>query len=191
MRIIFIGPPGVGKGTQSQRLLKHFGIPHVSTGDLLRDAITEKTRLGRLVQRYMTRGQLVPDPIVLEVVGARLEAGDCQNGCLFDGFPRTLGQAQALDEFLAEMGAPLDAVIELKVDEEEVVRRLAQRQRVDDTPDIIRRRMHSYWQETAPLLDYYQRRNILYSIDGVGTPDEVFGRIKAALDARGHGPAGP
>ncbi|MFO0896530.1 MAG: adenylate kinase [Pirellulales bacterium] len=189
MRIIFIGPPGVGKGTQSQRLLKYFGIPHVSTGDLLREAISESTRLGRLAQRYMTRGQLVPDPIVLQIVGARLEEGDCQNGCLFDGFPRTLGQAQALDEFLAEMGAPLDAVIELKVDEDEVVRRLAQRQRGDDTPEIIRRRMHSYWQETAPLLDYYQRRNILYSIDGVGTPDEVFGRIKAALDARGPKPA--
>lgn len=188
MRIIFIGPPGVGKGTQSQRLLKHFGIPHVSTGDLLREAISESTRLGRLAQRYMTRGQLVPDPIVLQIVGARLEEGDCQNGCLFDGFPRTLGQAQALDEFLAEMGAPLDAVIELKVDEDEVVRRLAQRQRGDDTPEIIRRRMHSYWQETAPLLDYYQRRNILYSIDGVGTPDEVFGRIKAALEARGPKP---
>jgi len=188
MRIIFIGPPGVGKGTQSQRLLKHFGIPHVSTGDLLREAIAEKTRLGRLAQRYMTRGQLVPDPIVLQIVGARLEEGDCQNGCLFDGFPRTLGQAQALDEFLAEMGAPLNAVIELKVDEDEVVRRLAQRQRGDDTPEIIRRRMHSYWEQTAPLLDYYQRRNILYSIDGVGTPDEVFGRIKAALDARGHEP---
>jgi adenylate kinase len=191
MRIIFIGPPGVGKGTQSQRLLKHFGIPHVSTGDLLREAISEKTRLGRLAQRYMTRGQLVPDPIVLQIVGARLEEGDCQNGCLFDGFPRTLGQAQALDEFLADMGAPLDAVIELKVDEDEVVRRLAQRQRGDDTPEIIRRRMHSYWEQTAPLLDYYQRRNILYSIDGVGTPDEVFGRIKAALDARGHKPTSP
>jgi adenylate kinase len=186
MRIIFIGPPGVGKGTQSQRLLAHFGIPHISTGDLLRAAMVERTHLGRLAQRYITRGQLVPDPIVLQIVGARLAQGDCQKGCLFDGFPRTLGQAQALDDFLAELGAPLDAVIELKVDEDEVVRRLAQRQRGDDTPEIIRRRMQSYWQETAPLLDYYRERNILYTIDGVGTPDEVFGRIKAALE-RGRG----
>jgi adenylate kinase len=181
MRIIFIGPPGVGKGTQSQRLLEYLGIPHIATGDLLRAAMVEKTRLGRLAQRYITRGQLVPDPIVLQIVGARLAQGDCQQGCLFDGFPRTLGQAQALDDFLAELGAPLDAVIELKVDEDEVVRRLAQRRRGDDTPEIIRRRMQSYWQETAPLLDYYRQRNILVTIDGVGTPDEVFGRIKAAL----------
>lgn len=182
MRIIFIGPPGVGKGTQSQRLVQYLGIPHVSTGDLLRDALQRHTELGRMAETFMSQGQLVPDPLVLQIVGERLEQGDCHHGCLLDGFPRTLGQAKALDEFLQQRGAPISAVIELKVDEEEVVRRLAQRKRGDDTPEIIRRRMKSYWEQTAPLLDYYRKRNILYRINGVGTTDEVFERIKAVLD---------
>ena len=186
MRIIFLGPPGVGKGTQSKRLVEYLGIPHLSTGDMLRQAFQEKSEIGILSQQYMSSGKLVPDPIILEIMGRRLDQSDCRNGCLLDGFPRTLGQARALDEFLAHRGTPLGGVLELKVDQDELVDRLAGRGRDDDRPEIIRQRLEHYERQTAPLVDYYQRQGLLHTIDGVGTPDEVFGRIKEVLRYIAH-----
>jgi adenylate kinase len=182
MRIVFVGPPGVGKGTQSLRLVKYLGIPHLSTGDMLRQAWQEKSDLGLLSQEYMAQGTLVPDPIMLQLVGRRLEAGDCQHGYLLDGFPRTLGQAQALDEFLRRRGTPLTTVLELKVDADELVKRLAGRRRDDDRPEIIRKRLDEYARQTAPLSDYYRQQGLVCEIDGSGTPDEVFARIKTFVD---------
>jgi adenylate kinase len=157
------------------------GVPQISTGDMLRQAILEKTEIGRLSQQYMTSGKLVPDPIILQLVGARLERPDAQKGCLLDGFPRTLGQAEALEEFLRERGMPLSGALELVVDQEEIVRRLAGRGRDDDRPEIVRERLEHYVRQTAPVLDFYRQRNNLYSVDGTGTTEQVFDRIKQVL----------
>lgn len=182
MRVIFIGPPGVGKGTQSKRLLEYLDVPHLSTGDMLRQAVADESEIGRLSQEYMSSGKLVPDPIILEIVGQRLSQDDCQRGCLLDGFPRTLAQAKALDEYLDERGMPLSGVLELKVDQDEIVRRLAGRGRADDAPEIIRARLENYARQTQPLLDYYRKRGLLHEVDGIGTPDQVFERIKTVLE---------
>jgi adenylate kinase len=182
MRIIFIGPPGVGKGTQSARLVEHLRIPHLSSGDMLRQAVQDQTEVGRSAQEYLSAGELVPDDVVVQILSERLAAPDCRRGCLLDGFPRTLGQAEALGEVLDQTGQPLDAVITLEVDQDELVRRLAGRGRQDDKPETVRARLQVYQDRTAPLLDYYDRQGLLIQIDGTGTPDEVFARIKAALD---------
>ena len=188
MRIVFIGPPGVGKGTQSERLVKHLGILHLSTGDMLRQAWQERSDLGRLAQQHMDQGELVPDPLILELVGERLEQGDCQPGYLLDGFPRTLGQAQGLDELLRRRATPLTAILALEADEDELIKRLAGRGRADDRPEVVRNRLEAYARKTAPLIDYYRGRGLLHTIDGVGTPDEVFARIKAVFDPIVHKP---
>ncbi|UUO05988.1 adenylate kinase [Blastopirellula sp. J2-11] len=186
MRLIFIGPPGVGKGTQSQNLVEYLNIPHVATGDMLRDAKKRGSELGKLASLHMDHGQLVPDPIVVQIVGERLDRSDCQRGCLLDGFPRTIGQAKALDDYLHQQNKDLDLVLTLDVNQEELFRRLLDRSvkegRVDDTPETIRKRMRIYQERTSPLLDYYQEKGILQNVDGMGTPAEVFARIKAIVD---------
>jgi adenylate kinase len=181
MRIVFLGPPGSGKGTQSQKLQAYLKVPHISTGDMLRRAIQQRSDLGRIGEEYMQRGHLVPDPLILELVEARLAEPDCQQGVLLDGFPRTLRQAQSLDEFLAARGMPLTGVLELEVDRDELLRRLMSRRRQDDKPEIIRRRLDGYLEQTAPLSDFYEQRGLLYPIDGSLSPDEVFARIQAVL----------
>jgi adenylate kinase len=188
MLIVFIGPPGSGKGTQSKRLLEYLKIPHLSTGDLLREAKATNSSLGRLAAQYMDQGRLVPDPLVLALVGEKLREPKFASGVMFDGFPRTLQQARALDESLAQRGTPLDMVVELRADESELtarmLRRASQEGRTDDNPQTIAHRMEVYRQQTAPLLDYYRFKGILTPIDAMGTPDEVFERISAAVTKR-------
>jgi len=188
MLIVFIGPPGAGKGTQSKRLLDHLRIPHLSTGDLLREAKASGSSLGQLAAQYMDQGRLVPDPLVLAMVGEKLREPQFSDGCMFDGFPRTLQQARALDESLAQRGTPLSLALELRADPNELITRMLRRasaeRRVDDNPQTIAHRMEVYRQQTAPLLDYYRFRGILTPIDAMGTPDEVFERIKVAVDKR-------
>ena len=132
MRVVFIGPPGAGKGTQARRLLEHLGAPHISTGDILREAVRNRTVQGLKAERHMNQGSLVPDSLIIDMVDHRLDEGDCSGGCLFDGFPRTLEQAQALDALLAQRGTPLDGVIELNVDDDTLFERLIGRGRDDD-----------------------------------------------------------
>jgi adenylate kinase len=182
MRLVFIGPPGVGKGTQSERLVRYLGIIHLSTGEMLRRACAEQTELGKQVEQFMNSGKLVPDELMLDLVSERLTADDCKRGYLLDGFPRTLGQAESLDQILAARGTPLDLVLELTADADELIRRLAARGRKDDQPEIVRWRLEEYERETAPLSDYYSRRSLLRTVDGRGTPDEVFSRVKSVID---------
>ncbi|QDU93190.1 adenylate kinase [Lignipirellula cremea] len=189
MRIVFIGPPGAGKGTQSVRLVKYLDVPHLSTGDMLRDAISEGTTLGKLVKSYMDHGSLVPDPLVVGIVGERLEHRDCRKGCMLDGFPRTIGQAQALDQYLLDRGEKIDVVLELQVPEEILHDRLLERAkkmvepRSDDRPEAIPRRLSLFRSQTEPLISYYSKRDICRHVDGVGTPDEVFARIRECVDS--------
>ena len=182
MRIVFLGPPGSGKGTQAQRLQEELEIAHLSTGEMLRDADHAGTPLGREAARHMQAGQLVPDDVVVGVVADRLSEKDCERGCLFDGFPRTVPQAEALDKMLAERKIPLNLVLALDVPTERLVDRLLARGRMDDNRETIHERFRQYDRLTEPLLDYYRRRGILRMIDGEGTPDEVFSRIRRAVD---------
>jgi adenylate kinase len=181
MRIILIGPPGAGKGTQCQKLVEHLRVPHLSTGEMLRAAVRAGTPEGVQAAAYMDQGQLVPDLIILGMVTKRLEAADCRDGCLLDGFPRTLPQAATLDDLLERRAMSVDGVIELAVPRDELVRRMLARKRADDNPEVFAKRIASFEVQTAPLLDYYQRQGKLASIDGLGTADEIFERVKAAL----------
>lgn len=181
MRIVFLGPPGSGKGTQAQRLKEHLGVAHLSTGEMLRDA--ENTPLGRKAAQYMLAGQLVPDDVVIQIVAERLSENDCQRGCLFDGFPRTVPQAEALDRMMAERGTPISLVIALEVPEQELIDRLIQRGRADDDPQAIAERFRQYTARTAPLLEYYRNRGVLRQVDAAAPPDAVFERIRDEVDS--------
>jgi adenylate kinase len=182
MRLVFLGPPGVGKGTQSERLAAHLNVAHLSTGDMLREARQQQTDLGLEADKYMSAGKLVPDELMLQMVSRRLEAADCRAGYLLDGFPRTLGQAEALDAILDARQTPLELVLELTAGTEELVRRLSARGRDDDKPEVVRKRLEEYHRQTAPLSDYYHERGLLRTIEGEGTPEAVFGRIREVVD---------
>lgn len=190
MFIVIFGPPGAGKGTQAKRLIAHFAIPHLSTGEMLREARRQGSELGRTAARYMDNGRLVPDELVVGIVSERLSEPDCRNGCLFDGFPRTVDQAQLLDEQLARRNLKVDVVVDIRVDPNELVRRMAERAkiegRVDDTPETIQRRMTVFQRQTAPVLGYYDLHNVLESVDGMGSTDEVFERIRLAIERHRH-----
>lgn len=185
MRLVFIGPPGAGKGTQAERIVERYELAHLSTGDMLRAARDAKTDVGVQADQFMSQGQLVPDTIILAIIRERLGQPDCEKGYLLDGFPRTIAQAEALDSMLQERGTPLDVVLELDVPEDELFRRLAGRGRADDQPEVIQQRLVAYRTQTAPLLDYYQKTGLLKSVDGLGTVDEIFQRIVQVLDAVG------
>lgn len=182
MRLVLVGPPGAGKGTQAVRIAEQLGIPHISTGDLFRANLGEKTPLGLEAKGYMDAGNLVPDSVTVRMVKARLADPDAAKGFLLDGFPRTTSQADSLAEILAETGDELDAVVELQVAEDVVVERLLARGRSDDTEAVIRNRQQVYRDETAPLLDYYRDR--LVSVDAVGEVAEITDRVFAALPER-------
>lgn len=181
-RVVLVGPPGAGKGTQAATLSDKLGVPHISTGDLFRAHIGDATELGRRVKGYLDAGQLVPDELTNELVRERLAERDVEAGFVLDGFPRNVSQADLLKQILAETDRSLDAVIEIQVDEDHLIDRLLARGRDDDNEEIIRHRLGVYRSETAPLLDYYV--DILRTVDGVGDVDEVTGRILGALRDR-------
>ncbi|HWN69472.1 MAG TPA: adenylate kinase [Haliangium sp.] len=207
MRMIFIGPPGAGKGTQASRLTHIHHIPHISSGDMLRAAVKEGTALGKQADDFMKRGELVPDDLVIAMVIERMGKDDCRNGFMLDGFPRTRPQAEALDVAMAKAGARLDAVVLVKVPDELIVQRITGRrsdpetgqifhlefqpppadvaarlvQRKDDTEEACRARLSKYHSETAPIVPFYRDKGILREVDGVGSPDEVTERLVNAL----------
>jgi len=191
MRLILLGPPGAGKGTQAQRLIQKYGVPQLSTGDMLREAVANQTEIGKRAQQVMDAGQLVSDEIVIGIVADRIEQPDARRGFVLDGFPRTLAQAEALDVMLGERDLSLDAVIEFQVDEEKLVSRIEKRAREteeaglpvrkDDTPDVFRRRLDEFRQLTAAVAPFYRKKGIARAIDGMAPIDTVTGEIDAIL----------
>lgn len=207
MRMILIGPPGAGKGTQAQNLVTTFGIPHISSGDMLREAVAAGTELGKTAADFMKRGALVPDDVVIGMVIERIGKPDCAKGFMLDGFPRTRPQAEALDEALSRAGVALDAVVLIEVADELILERVTGRRsdpvtgaiyhikykpppaevverlvhRADDTAVACTERLDKYHRDTAPIIPFYAARGLLKRVDGVGTPEEVLMRISAAL----------
>ena len=181
MRIVLLGAPGSGKGTQGQRLKEYLGVPQISTGDLLRAAVAAGTALGLKAKVAMDKGQLVADDIVIGMIQERLGQTDAADGFILDGFPRTQPQAVALDQLLERIGQPLNKVINLEVSDEEIVKRLRVRGRIDDAECTIRKRLSVYVTQTRPLLDYYRARKLLAVIPGIGNVDEIFERILTVI----------
>ncbi|MBW0013133.1 adenylate kinase [Mycobacterium sp.] len=179
MRVVLLGAPGAGKGTQAEKLAEKLGIPHISTGDLFRQNIGDGTELGMEAKRYLDAGDLVPSELTNRLVDDRLDHADAANGFVLDGYPRSVEQAQALHDMLERRALQLDAVVEFRVSQDELLQRLKGRGRADDTDDVILNRMKVYRDETAPLLEYY--RDELKTVDAVGTVDEVFARALQAL----------
>lgn len=187
MRLILLGPPGAGKGTQAKVLIDTYGIPQLSTGDILRSAIAAKTPMGLAAKEVMDRGDLVSDDIVNGIVSERLDKDDCKPGFVLDGFPRTIPQAEALEKMLAEKGMALDAVVEITADADVLVDRIAKRAREsgvargDDNPEVLRNRLDVYRQQTAPLVDHYRGKGLLRTVDGMAAVDDVTAAIRKVL----------
>ncbi|MDC0148195.1 adenylate kinase [Alphaproteobacteria bacterium] len=188
MKLIFLGPPGAGKGTQAQRIEKTFSLVQLSTGDMLRAAVAAESEIGLLAKDIMARGDLVPDEVVVGIISDRIEQKDCANGFILDGFPRNIAQAKALDVMLEEKSVSLDAVIELAVDPEVLIGRILKRAaesaggpREDDTEEALQHRLRVYEEQTAPVADFYAGKGILRTLDGMQEMDEVASQIKSAL----------
>jgi adenylate kinase len=192
MRLVLLGPPGAGKGTQAERLAQRHGIARLSTGDMLRAAVAAATPIGAKAKDIMARGELVPDPVVIAIIADRIKEPDAARGFILDGFPRTVAQAEALERLLALRGIKLDGVIELKVDENILVRRIENRVgemkargeavRVDDDPEVLKQRLSAYRGQTAPLVDHYRGKGLLRTVDGMTSIDgvsEAIGRVVA------------
>jgi adenylate kinase len=184
-RLLLLGPPGSGKGTQAHLLVDGLGVPQVSTGDMLREAVASGTAVGREAKGFMDAGRLVPDEVVIGVTEQRLRRPDAARGFILDGFPRTVGQAKALDALLAKLGVKLERCITMRVDEEELVKRLLGRAQIegrsDDNESAIRTRMDEYRRKTAPLVDHYRAAGVLAEVDGMGGVEQVAKRIQEAL----------
>ena len=189
MRLILLGPPGAGKGTQAQRLVAKHGIVQLSTGELLRAAAAAGTTVGKRAKAIMDRGELVPDEVMVQIIADRITQPDCANGFILDGFPRTVAQAEALDNLLEKKRQNLDAVIEMRVDDALLVKRIEGRAketggaRADDNEETLRKRLAVYWSQTKPVADYYAHKGMVKTVDGVGTVDEVGARIENLLSA--------
>lgn len=190
MRLILLGPPGAGKGTQAKILIEAYGIPQLSTGDILRSAIAARTPMGLAAKEIMDRGDLVSDEVVNGIVSERLDQADCKPGFILDGFPRTIPQAEALDEMLAEKGMKLDAVVEITADADVLVERIVNRAReaaaqsgarADDNPDVVRNRLNVYRELTEPLVGFYKAQGLVKSVDGMQPVEEVTASIRRAL----------
>jgi adenylate kinase len=184
--LLLLGPPGAGKGTQAKRLVSEHGIPQISTGDMLREAIASGSELGLRVKPILDSGELVPDELMVELIRERLARPDTDGGFVLDGFPRTIAQAEALDDMLGQIGRTLSAVLEFQLDEDEAVRRLLGRARdegrSDDTPDVVRNRMRVYREQTEPLVAYYLAQGTLVGIDAAGSIEHVGAEIERVLD---------
>lgn len=193
MRLILLGPPGAGKGTQAQRIVEKHGIPQLSTGDMLRAAVAAQTEIGKKAKALMDAGELVPDDVVNAIVSERIDAPDCDNGFILDGYPRTLVQADAVNAMLKEKGQALDVAIELIVDDSAMVGRILRRAeearaagqpvRKDDNAEVYADRLRAYYKSTAPLTGYYYAKGLLKSVDGMADMDAVTGEIEAILAA--------
>jgi adenylate kinase len=188
MRLILLGPPGAGKGTQAKALIEAYGIPQLSTGDILRTAIANKTPMGLMAKEIMDRGDLVSDEVVNGIVSERLDKDDCKAGFILDGFPRTIPQAEALDGMLAAKGLKLDAVVEITANADELVSRIVRRAkdsggavRGDDNEDVLRKRLGVYREQTAPLVDFYRQKGFLKTVDGMQPVEEVTAAIRRAI----------
>ena len=211
LNLILLGPPGAGKGTQAERITEDFDLPYISTGDMLREAVKTGTELGRQAKSFMDQGELVPDDVIIGVILEKVEAPEAADGFILDGFPRTIAQAEALDDAFAKLGRELTATILLEVPDDELVRRLSGRrvspagrpyhvdfnppkvpgkcdvdgsdliQRDDDKPEVVRKRLEVYQRQTAPLVDYYEERGILRRFDGTLAPTQVHDHIRATI----------
>lgn len=187
MNILLLGVQGAGKGTQAKRIAAEYELPHVSTGDMFRAAVAAQSELGRRVAPILERGELVPDELTIALIRERLAEEDARNGFVLDGFPRTVAQASALDAMLGEEGRRLDVVLELQVSDDVAMERMLSRAqlegRIDDTPEVIARRLAIYHEETEPIVEYYRAQGIVVGLHGERTIDEVFAEIQAALEA--------
>lgn len=180
-RLIFLGPPGAGKGTQAQMLAADCAVPHISTGDILRAAVANATDLGRKAESYMSAGELVPDELILDLIQERLAESDAQAGWVLDGFPRNVPQAEFLIQLLEKIEQPADFVVNLDVIDEVIVTRLLNRGRADDEESVIRHRLEVYRQQTAPLIDFYRNRQQLVSVDGNQPMESVYASLQAII----------
>lgn len=184
MKLILFGPPGAGKGTQAKKISSHYNIPHLSTGNIFRYNIKNQTELGKKVKSILDAGELVPDETVVDLVVDELQNDKYNNGYILDGFPRTIPQAEALDDFLDSQDDGIDLFLTLSVPQEELINRILSREdgRSDDTPEKIKTRLEVYFNETEPVLNYYKKQGIVKEINGMGSIDEIFERIKTELD---------
>lgn len=186
MRLILFGPPGAGKGTQASKIAENYVATHISTGDMLRSAVKNGTELGTLAKSFMDKGELVPDDVIIGIIKDRIQEDDAKKGFMLDGFPRTIAQAEALSDMLNAENESIDIVVSIEVPDEEIVGRIKIRAEVegreDDTVDTVKNRLKVYHDQTAPLKSFYQSAGVLAEVDGMGTIDEVFERIKTVLN---------